>query len=470
MDRQLKESLDRIFYPRAVAIVGVSERPDNPGTLFLRSFRDMGFEGDLFPVNPRHREILGLECFPDISSLPRVPDLAILSVPPAAVPGLVQECASSGVGGCVINTAGFSETGRPEGKRLEEEILRARRGSRLRLVGPNCMGIYSARGKVALFAGMFPVKGRAGMISQSGSISSITFLTGMERGILFDKIVSSGNELDLNCSDYLEYLAEDPAVEMVLAYLEEVRDARRFLEIARRMRGRKPLVVIKGGLTPAGERAAASHTAALGGKAEIFRGAARQAGIILAEDLAQMLDFAAALYHLPPVTGKRVAVVSAPGGLGVNSADAVEKAGLEMAELSADTRIALASFLPREGTSLANPVDLGFGAVVPGNYRRALEILNRDPGVDIILAVGSAPASRDGDIGLIKSITDEVMEAGQSMDKPVVVVLFPSSLAAPQAARLHQAGVPAYLTPTSACLSLRHYLEFHRSAGEGLCF
>lgn len=463
MDPQLKESLDRIFHPRAAAIVGVSERRDNPGTLLLRSFLDMGFEGDLFPVNPRHEEILGMRCYPDIPSLPCVPDLVILSVPPSAVPRLVRECAAAGVGGCVVNTAGFSETGLPEGRRLEEEVRKALRVSGLRLVGPNCMGIYSARGKVALFAGMFPVQGRAGMISQSGSLASISFLTGMERGILFDKIVSSGNELDLNCADYLEYLAEDPAVEIVLAYLEEVRDARRFLDTATRMRGRKPLVMIKGGITPSGERAAASHTAAMGGKAEIFQGAARQAGIVLADDLAQLLDFSAALLHLPPTGGDRVAVVSAPGGLGVNSADAVERAGLSMARISPETREALASFLPREGTSFANPVDLGFGAVVPGNYRRALELLNRDPGVDIILAVGSAPASRDGDIGLLQAITDEVLEAKPNLAKPVVVVLFPSSLVQPQAARLHQAGVPAYLTPTAACLSLRHYVDFHRS-------
>jgi acyl-CoA synthetase (NDP forming) len=180
------------------------------------------------------------------------------------------------------------------------------------------MGIYSSRGRVALFAGMFPVTGRAGMISQSGSISSISFLTGMERGILFDKIVSSGNELDLNCADFLAYLAEDASVEIIMAYLEEVREARRFLAVAASLRGRKPLLVLKGGLTPAGNRAAASHTAALGGSAEIFEGAARQAGIILVEDLGQMLDIAAVLYHLPPPRGRRVALVSSPGRQGGN--------------------------------------------------------------------------------------------------------------------------------------------------------
>jgi acetyltransferase len=466
MDPQLKDRLERAFHPASAAIVGVSERMDNPGTLFLRAYMDMGFAGNLYPINPRHQEILGLRCYPDISSLPGDLDLVILAVPPASVPELIGECAASGAGVCIINSAGFSETGREEGLRLERAIMEARHGSGLRLVGPNCMGIFSSRGKIALFAGMFPTAGRAGMISQSGSLSSITYVTALERGILFDKIVSSGNELDLNCADYLEYLAEDPHTDMVLAYLEEVRDARRFLDIAIALKGKKPLIVMKSGLTASGGKAASSHTAALGGNAEVFAGAARQAGITMVRDLAQMLDSAAALYHLPPCLGKRVAIVSAPGGLAVNCADAVEWYGLELASLRGETRTELAGFLPAEGTSFSNPVDLGFGAVIPGNYLRTLRILDRDPGVDILMTVGSAPASRDGDIGLIGAITEEMLEARSSISKPLVSVLFPSAFTAPYVAKLHAAGIPAYLTPTSACFALEVYQEFHRQARE----
>lgn len=464
MDLGLKRSLDRIFFPTSAAIVGVSERMDNPGTLFLRAFKDMGFSGALYPINPRHEEILGLRCYPDISSLPGGLDLVILAVPPAAVPALVRECAASGAGGCIINTAGFSETGRAEGPRLEDEITQACRGSGLRLVGPNCMGVYSSRGKTALFAGMFPTAGRASMISQSGSLSSITYVSALERGILFDKIVSSGNELDLNCADYLEYLAEDPHTDIILAYLEEVRDARRFLDAAISIQGKKPLIVLKSGLTDAGGKAAASHTAALGGSAEVLAGAARQAGMVPVRDLAQLLDCAAAFYHLPPCVGKRVAIVSSPGGLAVNCADAVEWHDLELALLTEETRSALAEFLPAEGTSFFNPVDLGFGAVVPGNFLRALKILDGDPTVDILMTVGTAPASRDGDIGLIAAITGEMIEARAATSKPLVSVLFPSAFTATHVARLHAAGIPAYLTPTAACFALRAYQAFHADA------
>jgi len=410
---------------------------------------------------------MGLRCYPDIGSVPEGLDLVILAVPPAAVPGLVRECAASGVGVCVINTAGFSETGREEGRRLELEIMQARRGSGLRLVGPNCMGIFSSRGKTALFAGMFPTPGRASMISQSGSLSSITYVTALERGLYFDKIVSSGNELDLNCSDYLAYLAEDDHTGIILAYLEEVRDARRFLDKAVKIRGRKPLIVFKSGLTASGSSAAASHTAAMGGSAEVLAGAARQAGMILVHDLAEMLDCATALYHLPPCAGGRVAIVSAPGGLAVNCADAVEWHGLELASLRDETREELAGFLPAEGTSFSNPVDLGFGAVIPGNYLKALRILDGDPTVDVMITVGTAPASRDGDIGLIAAITDEMLEARSVISKPLVSVLFPSAFTSTHMAKLHAAGIPAYTTPTAACFALRAYLDFHRQAGEG---
>jgi acetyltransferase len=461
MRAALKESLDRIFFPKSVAVAGVSQRMDNPGTLLLRSLQDMDYSGDIYPVNPRHKEILGFKCYPDIVSLPPGLDLAILSVPPQAVPPLVRECAASAAGGCVINTAGFSETGREEGRRLEKEIEEAITGSELRLVGPNCMGIYSSRGKLALFAGMFPMQGRVSVISQSGSLASITYMTGLERNLQFDKVVSSGNELDLNCADYLEYYAEDDHTEMILAYLEEVRDARRFLETARELRGKKPLIVLKSGLTHSGGKAAASHTASIGGKAEILEGAFRQAGVIQVRDMAEMVDCAAALFHLPPCTGSRVAIISSPGGLAVNSADAVEWYGLELSELSGSTRKELANILPAEGTSVSNPVDLGFGAVTPGVYRRVLEVLDADPSVDLMLAVGSAPASRDGDIGLINATTNEVIEARPTLNKPIVVVLFPSSFTAPYTLKLHSAGIPAYATPTAACKALSEHIRFY---------
>ena len=458
---KLEKQLQNVFYPGSIAIVGVSSRMDNPGTMLLRATVDMGFEGPLYPVNPKHEEILGLKCYPAIKEIPLPPDLVILAVPPAAVPSVIVECVESEVGACVISTAGFSESGSSEGAALEQEILRAIKDSPLRLVGPNCLGIYSSSGKVALFGGMRPGEGKVSCVSQSGSIGSMLYLLGAERAVSFSKIVSSGNELDLNCADYLEYFAGDPDTEMIVAYLEEVRDARRFLEIASSIKGKKPLLVWKAGLTERGRSAAASHTGAVAGSEEIWRAVAKQAGIVMIDDLADAAETMATFCHLPRPKGARVCVISPPGGIAVNSADAAEKNGLALPPLSESTVERLGHILPREGTSFANPVDMGFGAVVPGNLREVIRTAASDENVDMLMVVGGAPAYRKGDLGLLKMHTAEIKEAFQAVEKPVVVIGIPSGFAFPYMAELHWAGIPCYLSPNAACRALSKFLSFH---------
>ena len=458
---KLTKQLRKVFYPGSVAVVGVSSRMDNPGTMLLRATVDMGFEGPLYPVNPKHEEILGLKCYPAIKEIPLPPDLVILAIPPDAVPSLIAECVESEVGACVISTAGFSESGSSEGAALEQEILRAIKDSPLRLVGPNCLGIYSSSGKVALFGGMRPGEGKVSCVSQSGSIGSMLYLLGAERAVSFSKIVSSGNELDLNCADYLEYFAGDPDTEMIVAYLEEVRDARRFLEIASSIKGKKPLLVWKAGLTERGRSAAASHTGAVAGSEEIWRAVAKQAGIVMIDDLADAAETMATFCHLPRPKGARVCVISPPGGIAVNSADAAEKNGLTLPPLSESTVERLGHILPREGTSFANPVDMGFGAVVPGNLREVIRTAASDENVDMLMVVGGAPAYRKGDLGLLKMHTAEIKEAFQAVEKPVVVIGIPSGFAFPYMAELHWAGIPCYLSPNAACRALSKFLSFH---------
>lgn len=458
---KLEKQLQNVFYPGSIAIVGVSSRMDNPGTMLLRATVDMGFEGPLYPVNPKHEEILGLKCYSAIKEIPLPPDLVILAVPPATVPSVIVECVESGVGACVISTAGFSESGSSEGASLEQEILRAIKYSPLRLVGPNCLGIYSSSGKVALFGGMRPGQGKVSCVSQSGSIGSMLYLLGAERAVSFSKIVSSGNELDLNCADYLEYFAGDPETEMIVAYLEEVRDARRFLEIASSIKGKKPLLVWKAGLTERGRSAAASHTGAVAGSEEIWRAVAKQAGIVAIDDLADAVETMATFYHLPRPKGARVCVISPPGGIAVNSADAAEKNGLTLPPLGETTLERLGAILPREGTSFTNPVDMGFGAVVPGNLREVIRTAASDENVDMLMVVGGAPAYRKGDLGLLKMHTAEIKEASTSIDKPVIVIGIPSGFAFPYMAELHWAGIPCYLSPNAACRALSKFLSFH---------
>lgn len=427
----------------------------------MRALKDMGFEGDIYPVNPKYESVLDLECYPSVSDIPGAPDLVILATPPASVPSLVRECARAGVGTCVVNTAGFSESGSLEGARLGGEILDAIEGTPLRVVGPNCMGVYSSPGRLATFAGQKPGGGKASCVSQSGSIVNFLYLLGAERGVLFSKMVSSGNELDLNCSEFLEYFARDPETAVILMYLEEVREPRRFLDAALGIKGEKPLIVWKAGLTEQGGRAAASHTGAVAGSGEIWEAVVRQAGIIPAEDLADLVDVASVFYHLARPAGRRVCVVSPPGGIAVNSADAAEKNGLPMAALGAGTVRRLSEVLPEEGTSLANPVDMGFGAVVPGNLYEVIRAVAADERVDIIIVVGGAPASRDGDIGLMKMQSAEIRAARKDIEKPMVVVGVPSGLAFPLISEMCWAGVPAFMSPGAACRALARLLAFY---------
>ena len=453
--------LERLFSPASVAVVGVSARPDNPGTLLLRALVEMGFEGDLYPVNPRHESILDLRCYPSISAIPRAPELVILATPPGSVPSLVRECVQAGVGACVVNTAGFGESGLPDGARLEAEILEAIKGTPMRIVGPNCMGVYSSPGRLATFAGQRPGEGRAGCVSQSGSIVNFLYLLGAERGVMFQKMVSSGNELDLSCAEFLEHFSGDAETEMVVMYLEEVREPRRFLDAALGMKGRKPLIVWKAGHTEQGGRAAASHTGAAAGSGKIWEAVVRQAGIVTAGDLADLVDVASVFYHMEKPAGRRVCVISPPGGIAVNCADAAEMNGLPMPALSSATVRRLTRVLPGEGTSLANPVDMGFGAVVPGNLHEVILAVAADEGIDIVVVVGGAPASRDGDIGLMKMQAEEIKEAMQDIDKPVLVVGVPSGLAFPFMSQMCRVGAPAFISPGAAFSALSRFLEFH---------
>jgi acetyltransferase len=457
----MNEQIDKVFRPRSVAIAGVSSRMDNPGTLALRSIRNMGFEGPVYPVNPKYDEVFDLPCYPSIRELPVVPDQVILAVPPSAVPALAAECVETGVSVCVINTAGFSETGRAEGIELEQQLIAAIEGSGMRLVGPNCMGVYSSTGRLALFDGQAPGNGSVSLISQSGSFCSFLYLLGTERAIQFSKMVSSGNELDLTCADYLEYLADDAETDIIVAYLEEVRDARRFLEAALSLKGKKPFVVWKSGLTGSGKKAAASHTGAMVGSEDIWRAVERQAGIVPSYDLPDTIDVLSAFYHLRRPLGRRVCVVSPPGGIAVSCADAVEKNGLSLPGLHPETTDRLAAILPREGTGLGNPVDMGFGAVVPGNLKQVIEAVAPDENIDTIMVVAGAPAARKGDPGLVKMHTAEIKEAAPRGGKPLVVIGIPSGIAFPHMAELSWAGIPCYLSPDAACKALSRVSSFN---------
>jgi acyl-CoA synthetase (NDP forming) len=400
-------------------VVGVPRSP-RPGQLFLSALLELGYRGRIYPVNPNAQEILGLPCHPSVASLPEVVDLAIIVVPTALAAPVVGECAEKGVKAAIVFTAGFSELGTPEGLEREAELMAAARRGPLRLLGPNCMGVYVPRSGLGSFTGLPSEQGPIAFVSQSGSLSNRLVWSGAERGLAFSKVVSVGNQSDLETSDFLEYLAEDLETEIIAAYVEGAKDGRRLWRALTAAGRRKHLVVLKVGRTRSGARAANSHTGALAGEAEVWSGMLRQAGALQVRDMDELLDTLVALRYLGRPAGDRMAILTGPGGPAVCAADACEEAGLKLADLTEQTKSHLRDVVASAGTSVSNPVDVGLVMVGAAEmYRRALAATIDDPGVDAAVVIGGALQGESW-----QTYVEALTELVQATAKPVLHVSF----------------------------------------------
>jgi acyl-CoA synthetase (NDP forming) len=375
-----------VLAPDSVAIIGASDDIRKWGGSALRNILDGGYQGTIYPVNPRGGVFFGVPAYPSLAALPEAPDLALLAVGGAQVKGVLEECGRRGVRAAVVLTAGFSETG-SEGEAHEREILRIATEKGITLIGPNCMGLLSndkrlhATGLVALH----PPAGRLSFISQSGSMGPTVINICERRGIGMNKFISVGNEAMVSAFDVLDYLRDDPGTECVTLYLEGIDDGRRFLEAARQTTVRKPVVVLRGGLTELGGKAAASHTGALAGSAAVFQAAARQTGVVACGTTQDLVDLGACLAYLPLPRGRSIAVITNGGGPGVLGADEVALNGLQLADLTPELMAALDEILPTFW-SKRNPFDLvaaGLGDV----GLLALELVVRCENVDAVMAL-----------------------------------------------------------------------------------
>ena len=434
------EDFKAIFYPRSIAIVGVP-RGFKPGRVFLQGLLDQGYTGKIFPVNPSAEFIDGLRVYPSLKDIPGEIDLVIVLVPASEVLSIFDECGPKGVKAAVIYSSGFAETGEKEGRRREGELLQIARRMNLRIIGPNCMGIYHPKNKMAFFPGMPKVSGKVGMISQSGSLAILLSRLAEPRGVYFSKIISSGNESDLNSCDFLKYLGEDPETKVIGAYVEGIKNGPAFLRALRTASGKKPIIIWKAGRTSGGSRAAFSHTGSLAGSRVAWEALRKQAGVLMAKNLEEFLDFLLAFYYLPRKAGKRLAILSGPGGPAVSAADACEEFGLQMAELQAETRSRLKKILPQTGTSVNNPVDLGLASVFEVDlYGQAAECVGLDPGVDALVFQGQG-ATPELDI----RYANLLIEAQRKIQKPFLAVSIRGENLAPESGNaLVKAGIPIY--------------------------
>ncbi len=436
--------LDALFEPRSVAVVGVP-RGMKMGKLFLMALLDQGFPGHIYPVNPEAEEIDGIKAYPSVSAIPGSVDLAIVLVPHGHALSVVRECADKGVKGAVLFTAGYRETGTMEGAALEKELVKVARSSGMRLIGPNGMGLYCPKTRLSFFPQVSKEPGPMGVISQSGSLTNILGRMASQKGIRFSKVVSLGNECDLTSADFLMYLGSDPETRVIGAYLEGIKDGPFFLEALRRASLQKPVILWKVGLTQEGGRAAASHTGSLAGSREIWGGVIRQGGAVPAMGFEVWIDALMGFCLLPTTVGDRIAIISGPGGLAVSAAEACGKNGLRLAELSKETRSALAHFVPPTGTSLQNPVDVGLTASLEIEiYVQAARAVAADPAVDAVVsaAIGLAPGGN-------RSITEAMIQAHKDFQKPFLMVKIPG-FEPELAQRFCEAGIPFFDTAERA--------------------
>ncbi|OGP58093.1 MAG: hypothetical protein A2V67_05380 [Deltaproteobacteria bacterium RBG_13_61_14] len=407
-----REKLDHLFHPRSLALIGATRSVTKWGFIVLARIINDGYAGEIYPVNPKEKSILGLPAYASVLDIPEPVDLAVITTPAPAVPEVMEQCGRKGVPAAVVITSGFSETG-VEGAALEQRVSEIARAHGIVMVGPNSMGIYSAAAQLTcLMAPVMPRPGHVACIAQSGNVGTHFLFRGYLRGLGFRKFVSSGNEGGLDFVDYLDYFGADPEITSIIAYLEGLDPGNRFLEVAKRVTREKPIVVLKGGRSAAGAQAAASHTGALAGSTGLYTGLFRQTGVIQAETNKEVVELARALETQSLPQGRRVGILTRGGGWGVITADACVEAGLTLTELAPETIARLDRLLP-PFWSRGNPVDLV--AVLSSQvYLDCLRILLADPGVDAVLALGANVEAQADNImqalGRIEKVPAEEME------------------------------------------------------------
>jgi acyl-CoA synthetase (NDP forming) len=378
------EVLDRIFAPSRVAVVGVSSEGFGFGRGVFLSLLAIGFEGELYPVNTRGGSIEGRKIYASIDEIPGVIDFAIIAVPAKLVPSTLEACRKKGAVGAEILSSGFRETGTPEGAALEEELKKvAARG--IRLIGPNCFGIYCPKSGLTMLPGpdLSREPGGVALISQSGGLSIDFAYTGKWRGIRFSKVVSFGNGCDLRETEMLGYFHHDPETRVICMYIEGVSDGRAFLRALKDASREKPVIVIKGGLSDSGSRATATHTGSLGGQRDIWESVLRQCHAVQVENLEEMSDAALAFSMLPAAVYHGCSIVGGGGALGVAAADAAETLGLGIPKLREDLQAGILELLPKPGSSATNPIDVANPFATPDTIREILLRASRDENVDI---------------------------------------------------------------------------------------
>lgn len=448
-------NLDALFQPQSIALIGASNRPNSVGAVIAENLLQGGFSGPILPVNPKHKAIAGVLCYPDIAALPVTPDLAVICTPPATVPDMIAQLGARGSRAAIVVTAGFREGGNEAGEALQNTMLAAARPHLLRIIGPNCLGVISTpAGLNASFAPSTPKKGSVAFVAQSGAMVTTVLDWATGRGIGFSHLISLGDMSDIDFGDMLDYLANDQNTSAILLYIEAVTEARKFISSARAASRVKPVIAIKAGRQPAAAKAAASHTGALAGMDSVYDAAFERAGILRAYDLDEIFDAVETLTFRPRIAGDRLAIITNGGGVGVLATDALIAQGGQLANLSAETLAKLDKALPPTW-SHGNPIDI-IGDADAVRYTAAVDAIAHADEADAALVLNCPVA--------VASSTDAAQAViNAKSDKPLLVNWLGSQSANASRQLFAASGIPAYETPEKAVRGFMHLVRYRRS-------
>jgi len=448
-----RNGLDCIFAPRSVALIGATETAGSVGRVVLTNLLRTPFGGPVYPINPKRKSVLGVPCWPDIASVPERVDLAVICTPAASVPDLIKKCADVGVGAAIIISAGFKEAG-PQGVELERRVKEEARKAKLRIIGPNCLGVMSPlRGMNATFAAGIAKPGKVAFLSQSGALCTAVLDWSWKHNVGFSGFVSMGSMADVGFGDLIEYFGDDPATSSIIIYMESVGDVRSFMSAAREVALTKPIIVIKAGRTEAAAKAAVSHTGALTGSDDVLDSAFRRAGVLRVDRISDLFYMAEVLARVPKLAGNRLAIVTNAGGPGVLATDALVTGGGQLANISEETMKALNDFLPK-AWSHNNPIDV-LGDAPPDRYAKALEIVAKDPNNDGLLVVLTPQDMTDP-----TATAEHLVKAAAGVNKPVIASWMGAGTVQDGRDVLNKAGIPNFDYPDSAARAFNYMSQY----------
>jgi acetyltransferase len=445
--RSERQPLGAIFAPETVAVIGASDSPGSVGRTLLWNLIRNPFGGTVYPVNPKHHSVMGIKAYPSIGEVPDSVDLAVIATPAPTVPGIIQECVAAGVKGAIIVSAGFKEIG-TAGAELERQILADARQGKLRIIGPNCLGVMNPHTALnATFASAIARPGSVGFISQSGALCTSILDWSLRENVGFSAFVSMGSMLDVGWGDLIYYLGDDPRTQSIVIYMESVGDARSFFSAAREVALTKPIIVIKAGRTEAAAKASVSHTGSLTGSDEVLDAAFRRCGVLRVAKISELFNMAEVLAKQPRPKGPRLSIITNAGGPGVLATDYLIGTGGELAELSSEITDALNKFLPPYW-SHGNPIDI-LGDATPERYAKTLEIAAKDPLSDGLLVILTPQAMTDPTqtAAQLKGVIEQV-EVPQP--KPILASWMGGAEVMAGEEILNRASIPTYAYPDSA--------------------